>query len=243
MTQPSTAAKPTAAQLRFILEIVRRGGTDVAGSRLFKHFDAATSTIEACKRRGWVRRDERGGGAYWSATDAARAAAQRISPDGYQNAVSASSATAAPATRKPTGAEWIVEGVKVVRRGEDEGPRGTVLEVAESRGFARVTFAGLEPLWIRLDRLSRADRWFGRVVSLCDVPEPHGGGHDWRSQGANYRCPGDRIDGSHRHSLVESGMSICEYGCKHFTCACNGLALVRHMASYGCPTGKAELNP
>lgn len=43
----------------------------------------------------------------------------------------------------------------------------------------------------------------------------------------------------HRHDLVEVAMSDCPSGCKIFRCWC-GEQEVRHMASYGCPTGKAE---
>jgi hypothetical protein len=47
--------------------------------------------------------------------------------------------------------------------------------------------------------------------------------------------------GSCAHSVAESEMTDeCEYGCKIFRCLC-GHSEVRHMASYGCPIGRAEL--
>jgi hypothetical protein len=42
------------------------------------------------------------------------------------------------------------------------------------------------------------------------------------------------------HEMAEAGLSDCRFGCKVFRCTC-GVERVEHMASYGCPGGRAEL--
>lgn len=54
-------------------------------------------------------------------------------------------------------------------------------------------------------------------------------------------CNPGPVERPHVHDLIESGMTdSCTYGCKVFRCSC-GESEVRHMASYGCPIGRAEL--
>lgn len=47
----------------------------------------------------------------------------------------------------------IIESAVVVRRSEQDGPRGYVRAVNRRAGRAQVAFAGLPPIWVRLDEL------------------------------------------------------------------------------------------
>lgn len=67
----ATPKKPSAAQAKFIRAILNRGTTNVPGPALFSDRDGITAggnTLESTKARGWVRRSERRGVAYWSVT-------------------------------------------------------------------------------------------------------------------------------------------------------------------------------
>lgn len=73
--------KPSQAQARLIAAILKRGATDVPGPELFharRGIEAALSTLTTCQERGWVKREERDGVAFWTVTPNGRAAAERV---------------------------------------------------------------------------------------------------------------------------------------------------------------------
>lgn len=73
--------KASAPQAKFINAILKHGGYQVPGSKVFGKRDfrsrdgIKTHTIESCKTREWVIREEIGGKAVWTVTVAGRDAA------------------------------------------------------------------------------------------------------------------------------------------------------------------------
>ncbi len=72
--------KPSTAQAKFMNAILKHGGDQVPGSRVFGKREYPIvhrmPTIQSCKDRGWVRRDERDGDrmALWTVTTDGRTA-------------------------------------------------------------------------------------------------------------------------------------------------------------------------
>jgi hypothetical protein len=73
--------KATAPQAKFINAILKHGGYQVPGSKVFGRREDRSrnriqdSTIEACKQRKWVIREEVGGNVLWTVTTDGRDAA------------------------------------------------------------------------------------------------------------------------------------------------------------------------
>jgi hypothetical protein len=80
--------KASTAQAWFIKAILKHGGYQVPGSKVFGKRDDRSrnaikiQTIESCKKRKWVIREEVGGNALWTVTVAGRDAAIEPLPIG-----------------------------------------------------------------------------------------------------------------------------------------------------------------
>jgi hypothetical protein len=78
-------AKPTVPQAKFINAILNHGGDRVPGSKVFgkreHRITIKTATIDACKAREWVYREEISGVAYWTVTIAGERAVQPTDPE------------------------------------------------------------------------------------------------------------------------------------------------------------------
>lgn len=81
--------KPSTAQSKFINAIIKRGGANVPGPVLFSSQGGVTvngNTLQSVQDRGWVRRDERVGVAYWTVTGPGRDAITEKKTDTPRNA-------------------------------------------------------------------------------------------------------------------------------------------------------------
>lgn len=80
--------KASTAQARFIKAILKHGGYQVPGSKVFGRRDDRSrsriqdSTIDACIKREWVIREEDGGNVLWTVPVAGRDAAIESLPLG-----------------------------------------------------------------------------------------------------------------------------------------------------------------
>lgn len=211
------ASKPTTAQLRFLLAIVRAGGT----SRTAQNTVGDWRPIGTCRDYGWVRPAGCDG---WAITGTGRDAARFAEPDGYAAALPAEQVDAELDRIAPNQSAPIAVGDRV--RGRcvtmQDTVEGTVTEILYPVGLGCYQAKPNDlPVWER------------RYVVETEETYATGG-----QRTAVVECAG-RTE-PHVHDMVEAEMSDCSFGCKIFRCPC-GDEQVRHMASYGCPIGKAEL--
>jgi hypothetical protein len=111
---------PTTAQAKFINAILKHGGDRVPGSKVFGKNDIRsrceikTVTIESCKERGWVCRDERPGDqmALWTVTaDGRTAVGQQVPCDACKRPVTPWRFTHYPRPHKNDGT-WCAGGYR-----------------------------------------------------------------------------------------------------------------------------------